>query len=59
MKVSRVHVKCPLCSKWHRLFPGLHTPLYWCGSKLQGLESGDTVNVKDVKPKPIVIPLAF
>lgn len=46
MIVREVWVTCS-CGEKHLLFPGIDSPLYWCGNELRKLQSGDEVEYEE------------
>lgn len=38
-------VWCERCLEYHKLFPGIDTPAYWCGDDLMSLEKGMEVAI--------------
>jgi len=38
-------VWCEECLEYHRMFPGIGSPVYWCGDELLSLKKGQEVAV--------------
>jgi len=45
METNMALVWCEKCLEYHKLFPGIGAPMYWCQEDLMYLETGQEIAI--------------